>query len=65
MSQPTLGAMPESLPPLEHGLPLGLFLVERREPELLSTDTADNEQRRNGIKDSAEQKVKQLGDTPH
>lgn len=33
--------------------------------ELLSTDTADNEQRRNGIKDSAEQKVKQLGDTPH
>jgi dienelactone hydrolase len=33
--------------------------------ELLSTDTTDNEQRRNGIKDSAEQKVKQLGDTPH
>jgi len=33
--------------------------------ELLSTDTTDNEQRRNGIKDSAEQKLKQLSDTPH
>jgi len=33
--------------------------------ELLSTDTADNEQRRNAIKDSAEQKLKQLGDAPH
>ena len=33
--------------------------------ELLSSDTADTEQRRNGIKDSAEGKVKQLGDAPH
>ena len=33
--------------------------------ELLSTDTADTEQRRNAIKASAEQKLKQLGDAPH
>jgi len=33
--------------------------------ELLPTDTTDTEQRRNGIKESAEQKLKQLGDAPH
>jgi len=32
--------------------------------ELLPSDTTDNEQRRNGIRASAEQKLKQLGDTP-
>jgi dienelactone hydrolase len=32
--------------------------------ELLPSDTTDNEQRRNGIRDSAEQKLKQLGDAP-
>jgi dienelactone hydrolase len=31
--------------------------------ELLPSDTTDNEQRRNGIRASAEQKLKQLGDT--
>ena len=36
----------------------------RKALELLPSDTTDNEQRRNGIKDSAEQKLKQLGDTP-
>lgn len=30
--------------------------------DLLASDTTDNEQRRNGIKDSAEQKLKQLGE---
>jgi dienelactone hydrolase len=33
--------------------------------ELLSSDTTDSEQRRHEIKDSAEQKLKQLSDTPH
>jgi dienelactone hydrolase len=33
--------------------------------ELLSSDTTDTEQRRHEIKDSAEQKLKQLSDTPH
>jgi dienelactone hydrolase len=33
--------------------------------ELLSGDTADPEDRRKAIKESAEQKLKQLGDTPH
>jgi dienelactone hydrolase len=32
--------------------------------ELLPSDTTDNEQGRNGIRASAEQKLKQLGDTP-
>jgi dienelactone hydrolase len=32
--------------------------------ELLPSDTTDNEQRRNGIRSSAEQKLKQLEDTP-
>ncbi len=32
--------------------------------ELLPSDTTDNEQRRNGIRASAEQKLKQLADTP-
>jgi dienelactone hydrolase len=32
--------------------------------ELLPSDTVDDEARRNGIKDSAEQKLKQLGDAP-
>jgi dienelactone hydrolase len=32
--------------------------------ELLPSDTTDNQQRRNGIRASAEQKLKQLGDTP-
>jgi hypothetical protein len=30
--------------------------------ELLATDTKDDQQRKDGIKDSAEQKLKQLGD---
>ena len=33
--------------------------------ELLASDTTDPEDRRNGIKQSAEQKLKQLGNTPH
>ena len=36
----------------------------KRALELLPSDTTDNEQRRNGIRDSAEQKLKQLGDAP-
>jgi dienelactone hydrolase len=36
----------------------------RRALELLSSDTADPEARRNAIRDSAQQKLKQLGDTP-
>jgi len=32
--------------------------------ELLPSDTADDEERRNGIKTSAEQKLKELGDAP-
>ena len=36
----------------------------RKALELLPSDTTDTEQRRNGIKDSAEQKLKQLGDAP-
>jgi dienelactone hydrolase len=32
--------------------------------EHLASDTSDSEQRRNGIKDSAEQKLKQLGEAP-
>ena len=32
--------------------------------ELLPSDTTDDEQRRNGIRASAEQKLRQLGDTP-
>ena len=36
----------------------------KRALELLPSDTTDNEQRRNAIKDSAEQKLKQLGDAP-
>ena len=32
--------------------------------ELLPSDTTDNEQRRNAIKENAEQKLKQLNDTP-
>jgi hypothetical protein len=36
----------------------------KRALELLRSDTTDNEQRRNGIRDSAEQKLKQLGDAP-
>jgi dienelactone hydrolase len=36
----------------------------KRALELLPSDTTDNEQRRNGIRDSAEQKRKQLGDAP-
>src|SRR5271169_4941822 len=35
----------------------------KRALELLPSDTADPEARRNGIRDSAEQKLKQLGDT--
>jgi dienelactone hydrolase len=33
--------------------------------ELLASDTTDPEQFRNAVKDSAEQKLQQLGDTPH
>lgn len=36
----------------------------KRALELLPSDTSDTEQRRNGIRASAEQKLKQLGDTP-
>ena len=36
----------------------------KRALELLPSDTTDPEARRNAIQDSAEQKVKQLGDTP-
>jgi hypothetical protein len=36
----------------------------KRALELLSSDTTDNEQRRNAIKASAAQKLKQLGDAP-
>jgi dienelactone hydrolase len=36
----------------------------KRAVELLSTDTTDNEQRRDLIRASAERKLKQLGDTP-
>jgi len=36
----------------------------KRALELLPSDTADPEARRNAIRDSAEQKLKQLGDTP-
>jgi dienelactone hydrolase len=36
----------------------------KRALELLPSDTTDNEQRRNGIRDSAEEKLKQLGDAP-
>jgi hypothetical protein len=32
--------------------------------ELLASDTTDSEDRRKGIKENAEQKLKQLGDTP-
>jgi dienelactone hydrolase len=36
----------------------------RKAVELLSADTADNEQIRNAIRDNAQQKLKLLGDTP-
>jgi hypothetical protein len=36
----------------------------KRALQLLPSDTTDNEQRRNGIRASAEQKLKELGDTP-
>jgi dienelactone hydrolase len=36
----------------------------RKAVDLLSSDTTDNEQIRNAIRDSAEQKLKLLGDTP-
>jgi len=36
----------------------------KRALQLLPSDTTDNEQRRNGIRASAEQKLKELGDSP-